>query len=65
MEIIVCIKQIIDPEAPAEQFTLDPATKRQVMGDVALQALFLCLHHSPSASVQRWITPEFVPDHAP
>jgi electron transfer flavoprotein beta subunit len=36
MNIVVCIKQIIDPEIPAEQFKLDPATKRQVRGGLSL-----------------------------
>jgi electron transfer flavoprotein beta subunit len=36
MHIVVCIKQIIDPEIPAEQFKLDPATKRQVRGGLSL-----------------------------
>src|SRR3972149_933086 len=36
MHIIVCIKQIIDPEIPADQFKLDPATKRQVRGGLSL-----------------------------
>jgi electron transfer flavoprotein beta subunit len=36
MEIVVCIKQIIDPEIPAEQFRLDPATRRQVRGGLSL-----------------------------
>ncbi len=36
MNIVVCIKQIIDPEIPAEQFRLDPATKRQVRGGLSL-----------------------------
>jgi electron transfer flavoprotein beta subunit len=36
MHTIVCIKQIIDPEIPADQFKLDPATKRQVRGGLAL-----------------------------
>jgi len=36
MNIVVCIKQIIDPEIPAEQFTLDPDTKRQVRGGLSL-----------------------------
>ncbi len=30
MNIIVCIKQIIDPETPMSQFAIDPRTKRQV-----------------------------------
>src|SRR5574337_608983 len=33
MNIIVCIKQIIAPEAPMSQFMLDPRTKRQVQGN--------------------------------
>lgn len=36
MNIVVCIKQIIDPEIPAEQFKLDPASKRQVRGGLSL-----------------------------
>jgi electron transfer flavoprotein beta subunit len=36
MQIVVCIKQIIDPEIPTEQFKLDPATKRQVRGGLSL-----------------------------
>jgi len=36
MNIVVCIKQIIDPEIPAEQFKLDPGTKRQVRGGLSL-----------------------------
>jgi hypothetical protein len=35
MHTIVCIKQIIDPEIPADQFKLGPATKRQVRGGPA------------------------------
>ena len=36
MNIVVCVKQIIDPEIPTEQFKLDPATKRQVRGGLSL-----------------------------
>ena len=36
MNTIVCIKQIIDPEIPSEQFKLDPATQRQVRGGLSL-----------------------------
>jgi electron transfer flavoprotein beta subunit len=36
MNIIVCIKQIIDPEIPASQFKIDPASKRQVQGSHSL-----------------------------
>ncbi len=36
MRIVVCIKQIIDPEIPIEQFRLDPVTKRQVRGGLSL-----------------------------
>jgi electron transfer flavoprotein beta subunit len=36
MNIVVCIKQIIDPEIPSEQFRLDPATKRQIRGGLSL-----------------------------
>jgi electron transfer flavoprotein beta subunit len=36
MNIVVCIKQIIDPEIPAEQFRLDPTTRRQIRGGLSL-----------------------------
>src|SRR3974377_1198884 len=36
MDTIVCIKQIIDPEIPAEQFKLDPSTNRQIRGGLSL-----------------------------
>jgi electron transfer flavoprotein beta subunit len=36
MEIVVCVKQVIDPEIPGEQFKLDPATKRQIRGGLSL-----------------------------
>ncbi len=36
MQIVVCIKQIIDPEIPPEQFKLDPVTKRQARGGLSL-----------------------------
>jgi electron transfer flavoprotein beta subunit len=36
MKIVVCVKQIIDPEIPPEQFKLDPATKRQARGGLSL-----------------------------
>ena len=36
MNIVVCIKQIIDPEIPAEQFKLDPASQRQLRGGLSL-----------------------------
>jgi electron transfer flavoprotein beta subunit len=36
MNIVVCIKQIIDPEIPAEQFKLDPNTRRQIRGGLPL-----------------------------
>jgi electron transfer flavoprotein beta subunit len=36
MNIVVCIKQIIDPEIPADQFKLDTASKRQVRGGLSL-----------------------------
>lgn len=36
MNIVVCVKQIIDPEIPTEQFTLDPGSKRQVRGGLSL-----------------------------
>jgi electron transfer flavoprotein beta subunit len=36
MDIVVCIKQIIDPEIAPDLFRLDPATKRQVRGGLSL-----------------------------
>jgi electron transfer flavoprotein beta subunit len=36
MNIVVCVKQIIDPEIRPEQFKLDPATNRQVRGGLSL-----------------------------
>lgn len=36
MNVVVCVKQIIDPEIPAEQFKLDPVSKRQVRGGLSL-----------------------------
>jgi electron transfer flavoprotein beta subunit len=36
MDIVVCLKQIIDPEIPPEQFKLDPASKRQIQGGLSL-----------------------------
>ncbi len=36
MNIVVCIKQIIDPEIPPEQFKLDSGTKQQVRGGLSL-----------------------------
>jgi electron transfer flavoprotein beta subunit len=36
MHTIVCIKQIIDPEIPSEQFKLDPSTHRQIRGGLSL-----------------------------
>ena len=36
LNIIVCIKQIIDPEIPASQFKIDPVTKRQIQGSHSL-----------------------------
>ena len=36
MHTIVCLKQIIDPEIPADQFKLDPATRRQIRGGLSL-----------------------------
>ena len=36
MQTVVCIKQIIDPEAPADQFQLDPDSKRQLRGELPL-----------------------------
>ncbi len=36
MNIVVCVKQIIDPEIPTEQFKLDPVSKRQIRGGLSL-----------------------------
>jgi electron transfer flavoprotein beta subunit len=36
VNIVVCVKQIIDPEIPIEQFKLDPASKRQIRGGLSL-----------------------------
>ncbi|MBI3988684.1 MAG: electron transfer flavoprotein subunit beta/FixA family protein [candidate division NC10 bacterium] len=33
MDIVVCIKQVLDPEIPASQFKIDPVSKRQVQAD--------------------------------
>lgn len=30
MDVIVCLKQVVDPELPVRDFAIDPATKRQV-----------------------------------
>ena len=32
MDTIVCLKQVVDPELPAWDFAIDPATRRQVRG---------------------------------
>ena len=36
LNVVICIKQIIDPEIPDSQFKIDPATKRQVQGSHSL-----------------------------
>ena len=36
LNIVVCLKQIVDPEIPASQFKIDPATKRQAQGSHSL-----------------------------
>jgi len=36
LQIIVCIKQIIDPEIPVSQFRIDSGTRRQVQGSHSL-----------------------------
>ena len=36
MHIVVCVKQIIDPETTPEQFKLDPVSKRQARGGLSL-----------------------------
>jgi electron transfer flavoprotein beta subunit len=36
MDVVVCVKQIIDPETTPERFTLDPVSKRQVRGGLSL-----------------------------
>ncbi len=33
MDIVVCIKQVLDPEIPASQFKIDSVLKRQVQAD--------------------------------
>ncbi len=30
MNIVVCVKQVIDPEAPPSSFKIDPATNRVI-----------------------------------
>ena len=36
MNVVVCVKQIIDPETTPEQFKLDPVSKRQARGGLSL-----------------------------
>ena len=36
MDIVVCIKQVLDPEIPASQFKIDPAKQRQVGEGISL-----------------------------
>ena len=36
MEIVVCLKEIIDPEIPPSQFKIDPVAKRQLQEGHAL-----------------------------
>jgi electron transfer flavoprotein beta subunit len=36
MRIVVCIKQIIDPEIPPDLFRLDPDSRRQIRGGLSL-----------------------------
>ncbi len=36
MDIVVCLKQVVDPELPAQEFAIDPGTKRQVRAGKAL-----------------------------
>jgi electron transfer flavoprotein beta subunit len=36
VDIVVCLKQVIDPEAPTRYFAVDPATHRQVCNGLSL-----------------------------
>ncbi len=36
MDVVVCLKQVIDPEAPARYFAVDPATRRQLRSGLSL-----------------------------
>ena len=36
MEIVVCLKQVVDPELPSQEFAIDPASRRQVRAGKAL-----------------------------
>lgn len=36
MNVVVCLKQVVDPELPAAEFAVDPATRRQVRAGKAL-----------------------------
>lgn len=36
MDIVVCLKQVVDPELPAQEFAIDPASRRQVRAGKAL-----------------------------
>jgi len=39
MNIIVCVKQVVDPEAPPSAFKIDPATNRMVPGPGVMSVL--------------------------
>lgn len=36
MDVVVCLKQVVDPELPAQEFAIDPASRRQVRSGKAL-----------------------------
>jgi electron transfer flavoprotein beta subunit len=36
VNVVVCIKQVVDPELPAQEFAVDPASRRQVRAGKAL-----------------------------
>ena len=36
MHLVVCVKQVLDPEIPARDFAIDPATRRPVQGRAPL-----------------------------
>ena len=36
MDIVVCLKQVVDPELPSQEFAIDPSSRRQVRAGKAL-----------------------------
>jgi hypothetical protein len=36
LQVLVCIKQILDPEIPSRRFEVDRAAKKVIPGDAAL-----------------------------